>query len=171
MACRGTSRNCRGRWSFSRVTTVARKALGDCKIIHQMMETETDANRLRALWIGGLALLRTVGHVLQKVDGKDEQIAVSLARIWPQRRKDSIFRDFIENSRNRAIKEYEFDIYDLSTVLVVTENERGSQVPSLFNDCEFMPLLDGFGAGNDARDVYDAAIRWWNDVLGEVERK
>ena len=147
----------------------ARKVLGDCKIILEMMEKESNADRLRVLWIGSLALLRMVGHVLYKVDAEDPIISARLDHCWPKFKSHPIFDKFINDSRNRALKEYSLDLYDESTVVVVSTDENGRELPKLFNNCMFMPLLDGFMAGEDGRDVYRGAIDWWDSVLTEVE--
>jgi hypothetical protein len=110
-----------------------------------------------------------VGHVLAKVDAKDGAVSDRLGNLWPQLKTEPIFRDFIDASRNRAVKEYELDLYDASSVVVVSVNEQGREFPSLLNQCTFMPLLDGYKAGEDARDVFREAIMWWEQVLRQIE--
>ena len=50
------------------MTAAARKVLADCEVALEMLEEEEDEQRWRVLWAGAMALLRAVGHVLQKVD-------------------------------------------------------------------------------------------------------
>ncbi|WP_156478836.1 hypothetical protein [Alcanivorax sp. NBRC 102028] len=48
----------------------AEKVLADCKKAVELMEAEENPDSFRVLWVACLALLRSVGHVLKKVDGK-----------------------------------------------------------------------------------------------------
>lgn len=52
------------------MTAAARRVLADCEAAVEMLENEHDEQRWRVLWIGAMALLRVVGHVLRKVDGE-----------------------------------------------------------------------------------------------------
>lgn len=36
---------------------------------------------------------------------------------------------------------------------------------------EGQPMVDGYGAGEDARDRYLEAIKWWEHQLTEIERQ
>ena len=54
------------------MTATARKVLADCKKAHDLLEAESDTARFRLLWVSGVALLRSVGHVLQKVDSRHD---------------------------------------------------------------------------------------------------
>ena len=56
----------------------ARKVLFDCRRAHELLELERNEEMFRALWVAGIALARTVGHVLDKVDAKQNE---RLARI------------------------------------------------------------------------------------------
>lgn len=53
------------------MTEAARKVLEDCKAALDMLDEEGDEQRWRVLWAGAMALVRAVGHVLQKIDGED----------------------------------------------------------------------------------------------------
>ena len=61
------------------MTTAARRVLDDCKFILAKLEDEKDDQQWRIHWVAVVTLLRAVGHVLTKVDGKRE--AVRLASI------------------------------------------------------------------------------------------
>src|SRR3546814_11658982 len=103
------------------------------------------------------------------MDAQDPEIRIRLDRMWPTRKQEPIFAQFIEQSRNKALKEYEVDLYDLSDVVIVVTDESGREVPHLLNECMFMPLMDGFMAGEDGREVFRESIAWWSDVLTELE--
>ena len=48
----------------------ARRVLSDCKYALDMLQVESRPASFRVLWVAGIALVRAVGHVLQKVDGE-----------------------------------------------------------------------------------------------------
>ena len=50
------------------MTVAARRVLADCEVVLEMLDAEREEQRWRVLWVGALALLRAVGHVLRKVD-------------------------------------------------------------------------------------------------------
>ena len=65
----------------------------------------------RLYWVAGIALLRTVGHVLAKVDAKtSETHAQAIQNLWKGFRSDRedslIFCEFIEKERNNLLKTY-----------------------------------------------------------------
>ena len=51
------------------MTARARIVLEDCRLALQLLEEETDLRRWRLHWVAAVALVRAVGHVLEKVDG------------------------------------------------------------------------------------------------------
>ena len=110
-----------------------------------------------------------VGHVLLKVDAKDETLNAKLKELWITKKREPIFADFIENSRNRALKEYEIDLYDRSDVVIVVKDRTGRDRPQLLNECMYMPLMGDFMTGEDGRDVFRLAITWWSGLLDELE--
>ena len=134
-----------------------------------MMEVETDLRRLRVLWIGSLAMLRMVGHVLDKVDGKDPAVRAAINSRWPTLKREPIFEHFINSRRDLALKEGEIDLFDQSSINVMMESPAGSKRLATIEDCLFMPLQHGFRAGEDGRDVFRDALDWWDAVLEELE--
>ena len=89
------------------MTAAARWVLDDCKAALEMLEEERGEQRWRVLWIGAVALLRAVGHVLQKVDGKnpDQRDVIDAAyRSWTSgQSRHAVFREFIEEERNNML--------------------------------------------------------------------
>jgi hypothetical protein len=62
-------------------------------------------------WIAGIALLRSTGHVLYKVDSKSTERHRRIIReIWAEwqsdRKKHWVFWEFIEKDRNNILKEF-----------------------------------------------------------------
>lgn len=53
-----------------------------------------------------LAMLRSVGHVLAKVDADTPARKKWLDESWSRWKREPIFRDFIELERNRLLKEF-----------------------------------------------------------------
>lgn len=164
------------------MTRVARQVFTDCKIALEMLEAEQDLTRWRVHWAGALALLRAIGHVLRKVDGADSkvgrQVEIAFSRWKSQRAENAIFWEFIDQERNNILKEYQFNLHpldhvDVAVIMTVQQPETGAmlQVPNVFPIGEniYRPVLDGYGEGNDARDVYQEALDWWDAELGAIE--
>lgn len=146
----------------------AYRVLADCKRAHELLELETRDDMFRLLWVAGIALARAVGHVLDKVDANNDARLARIVRAkfisWKQdKQTNRIFWDFIDDERNRVLKEYSrgflaapINIFAAGEVFELNEN--------LFN-----PLSDGAFAGEDCRDVLEQAIEWWEQQLTEIE--
>ena len=121
-------------------------------------------------YIAIIALLRSVGHVFEKVDCMDDgKRAWSKAR-WLQWKLEPIFHEFIEPTRNALLKEFQGGLQlrseAFSPVAVVVD-------PS-------MPGGVSHVAGFDAREMRDfmnrpvlpnlhAAVAFWDRCLKEAE--
>jgi hypothetical protein len=165
------------------MTLHARQALADSRLALAMLEEETDLSRWRVYWVAALALIRAVGHVLDKVDGRDPEVSAAAHAAYKKWKSEApeheIFREFIERERNSILKEYEFNIHpgDQVHVAVMATLRRVSDgapvnTAGIFpiGDNIYRPLLDGFREGDDARDVLTEAIAWWERELGAIER-
>jgi hypothetical protein len=164
------------------MTDRARLVLDDCKLVLELLENETDLRRWRIHWVAAVALIRAVGHVLDKVDGNAPAVkaaARSAYKRWTSTApEDEIFREFIERERNTILKEYEFNLHPNQEVEVVvpvnlrrvadSEIIRGGAVFPLSENV-YRPLLEGFRQGDDARDVLSDAIEWWDGELAAIE--
>ena len=164
------------------MTAAARRVLGDCEAALSMLDDEEDERRWRVLWAGAMALLRTVGHVLRNVDGADSEVRSAVDAAWARwkgdRSKNAVFWEFIQKERNNILKEYRFSVLDSAEVglgLVVTRGDQDSgsvvshETPVALGENLFRPLMDGFGMGEDARDVYGEALQWWDTELAGIE--
>ena len=161
------------------MTAAARQVLDDCKAALEMLEEERDEQRWRVLWIGAMALLRAVGHVLQKVDGEnsDQREVISAAyRSWTSgQSRHAVFREFIEEERNNVLKEYQLNVVDSAEVHVAVaagDPDAGyvaDEAPVGLDENLFRPVTGGFGEGEDARDVYREALEWWDVELSRLE--
>lgn len=146
----------------------ARRVLADCKHALDLLQAESRPDTFRVLWVAGIALVRAVGHVLQKVDGEQSPAvkkAVGLAyAAWKaDTTGNSIFWEFIEEERNRILKQYEVGFF-AGPVDVLA----GGEVHSL-DDHLFSPITDGAFAGEDCRDVLELALEWWERQLTMIE--
>lgn len=164
------------------MTTAAREVLDDCRLALAMLEEETDLARWRVQWAAAVALLRAVGHVLDKVDGRDatvRRLANEAYKRWKGDAPDhEIFREFIEPERNTVLKEYRFrhhplEEVGLATVLEQRDPVTGETIQSAeifhLSDNIYRPFQEGWRQGDDARDVLSDAIDWWETELSAID--
>lgn len=149
---------------------VARQVLNDCIRAHNQLDAEeTDPDEWRVKWIGALALLRMVGSVLHKVDGKRADVSAIQKLMYSEWKSDApehiIFRDFVLRHRNLALKEYEVFVWEGPDISLTTSNGEVFALPSDL----FRPLTEGYGQGEDARDIYLQAVTWWDRQLSIIE--
>lgn len=151
-------------------------ALEDCEAALELLELEEDEQTFRILWTAAVALLRTTGHVLEKVDGKRDDSLGEISRNYYRRwRKDegedAIFFNFIEHERNSLLKEYEIGFQQGSVRLVpavdgLVSLDDGYGAGS---DNLFRPLAGGAYEGEDARDTLRVALDWMRSQLAAIE--
>lgn len=165
------------------MTAKARLVLEDCRLALQLLEDETDLRKWRLHWVAAIALIRAVGHVLDKVDGRSPAIRVASRAAYKRWTGDApeheVFREFIEKERNTILKEYDFNLHPGEEVHVA--------IPATFRRVSdgmiveaatvfpldqniYRPLMDGFREGEDARDVLSEAVEWWETELTAIER-
>ena len=165
------------------MTTAAREVLSDCRLALEMLQMESDPDRWRVLWAGAVALIRAIGHVLLNVDQpSDPRVAKAgdaAHRHWKSGDpKHAIYRDFIQEERNNILKEYRSKVHPLENVDVVVrltlqnpktgEIEYVEDIQSLDENL-FRPLVEGYGEGEDARDIYQEALDWWDQELTRID--
>ena len=155
------------------MTGAARRVLADCEAVLAMLEDERDEQRWRVLWVGALALLRAVGHVLWNVDGRIPQAREAIKAAYGSWKAEQpehlVFREFIERQRNNILKMYRMNVLDSPEVPVVVRDSDGGYITDVLAENLFRPVEEGFGAGEDARDVYREAIRWWKAELSRLD--
>jgi len=163
------------------MTWKATEVLEDCRVALNMLEAEQDLQRWRIVWAGAVALIRAVGHVLDKVDGKDrfvKQVAGDFFKRWKCNPEHEIFREFIERERNNVLKEYRSDVHPLDGVqvairlpIIPLNGGEPKIIGQVFNLDEnvYRPLLDGPWEGDDCRDVLKEAIDWWSAQLNAID--
>lgn len=156
-------------------TLKAREAWHDAKIVANLCENVQSFVLLRIYWLAFISTIRAVGHILEKRDSyESKEISDMTKELWEKwkiyKDENKIFWKFIREHRNRTLKEYDFDYYeDIDEInLLVKESDRIEvhQI-STFMYC---PLLSGFYAGEDIRDVMIEALEWWDKQLNDIEK-
>lgn len=165
------------------MTHAARQVLDDVRLALDMLQDETDADRWRVHWAGGVALLRAVGHVLLNVDQAADEKLAKIANAAHRRWKSddpthAVYREFILKERNNILKEYRSKVHPLETVPVAVRltlmNSQTGKISYLDQAADmdeqlFRPLVEGYGEGEDARDVFEEAVDWWDCELSAIE--
>jgi hypothetical protein len=165
------------------MTRAAREVLSDCRLALEMLQRETDSDRWRVHWAGGVALLRVVGHVLLNVDQptNDDLAAIATVahRAWKSADPEhAVYREFVLEERNNILKEYRSKVHPLAAVPVVVRltlmHPETGEISYLdqsadFDENLFRPMVEGYGEGEDARDVFQEAIDWWERELSAIE--
>ena len=110
----------------------------------------------RIYWIAGVAMLRTIGHVLHNVNSeKSPQHRKMIESMWAEWKanKDEhwIFFDFIEKERNNILK-----LFSFGATLPVSEDDR---------------TLAYGNTDLDAAQLFREAVYWWRTQLRELERR
>jgi hypothetical protein len=150
----------------------AEAVLKDCEFALACMEAEDDRRKFRVFWLAALAGLRSVGHVLSKVDGAREprirKAADSAFARWKADRKQhQIFWEFIEDERNALLKEARRGVLAIPYSLMIGKVTHKADFEI------YAPMVDGPYGGEDCRDVLRLAINWWKrelkDIKGEAE--
>ncbi len=139
----------------------ARSVLRDCHRSARELLSSTCSTTWRLRWVTTIVLLRAVGHVLHKVDGKRsrylrEAINLEWNRIKSVPEHNLIFHSFIDNERNAIVKEYH-----VGTRLIRPIKD---DVPTDQN----LSVLVGDRVLSQQQAISEA-IRWWEKLLTEVE--
>jgi hypothetical protein len=122
-------------------------------ILFQLQNSDLDDDHpeWRIYWVAGLALLRTTGHVLDKIDaGISEQHRRIIDATWDSwkrsRLENAIFWDFIEQERNNLLKTYKFGVEIDDDGLLHKES------------------------GRDGGQLFREAVYWWRFQLEKIEK-
>ena len=146
----------------------ADRPLRDARWALERLEATDNAVEFRVLWAATAALLRSVGHVLDKVDGGRSPALRSAVDQWWQgvkrdRAQHAIFWLFIEEERNHVLKEYELG-YVEGEVTLAADGETFTLDSPIYK-----PLSNPDFNFEDARDVASDALAWWEVQLRSVE--
>lgn len=158
-------------------TAHARDVLQDCRVALALLEDEPRESEWRVHWIAAVTLLRSVGHVLSKVDGgispKVRATADSLFAEWKGSAPEhEIFREFIEDERNNILKEYSFAVSEGPVELGLVFGDVGGPVATevvTIRENVYRPMSHGFYEGEDGRTLIEMAIDWWERQLTAID--
>jgi hypothetical protein len=121
-------------------------------------------------YVAIIALLRSVGHVFEKVDCKEpERRAWSKAQ-WPIWRQEKIFEDFIEPTRNALLKEFQGGLqlrgeaFESPAVVVDPSMPEGVGLLAAFNARAARDLH-----GRPVLPQLHAAVAFWDRCLNQAE--
>jgi hypothetical protein len=140
------------------------------------------------VWAGTIALLRAVGHVLEKEDAEGDPRLKNAQDAWWSRLKATkpdphIFWEFIEHDRNQLLKEAELTVRrlfqaSLQDGTLFADNLDGQQLPQQLaprappptSICTYQ-MKSGRFEKQDPRDLVRDAIVWWEKQLDDIEQK
>jgi hypothetical protein len=150
------------------VTAHARLVLADCEMALGDVEAGTATEVWRTRWVGLVALLRVVGHVLNNVDAEVSREATEAIRSAWMRLHDSkpepwIFWSFIEDERNNVLK-----LYQLAPRKNITLRPGAVGQPSGPTTHELF-FTGGSYRGRPPLDVCRDAIAFWRAYVDEID--
>ncbi|EOV9244931.1 hypothetical protein ACN5YO_004506 [Vibrio parahaemolyticus] len=161
----------------------SREAFDDCLFARDEFTKAIlsgEHQKARILWFSCLTLLRSIGHVLHKVDSKKysdvfrKQLDESYKH-WKE--NEPIFRDFIEKERNEILKEYSFSLEVEETIKrkqIVTKNGRalvtgkGSKLVAKVSLTSLVKSK-GYLSGDTPLSALNEALDWWDNQLKKFE--
>ena len=147
------------------MTKVARDVLADCREAHNELVNGLSGSLWRRRYFACVALLRTVGHVLHKVDSEVYSKHGSAIKDWWQNKKDTkpepaIYWSFVEEERNLFLKTY--GPVAAQNMTVYPGGDRESEISYVMKDGPFK--------GVDPRNLILDAIEWWEQELDTIDR-
>lgn len=148
----------------------ARKVWIDLKNLLELLDAEDDPEKFKFLWVAAVAICRTVGTSLDKVDKKtysdhERSIESQWSLIKKDKQSNQIFHEFIKFERDNMLKEY-IDGTAWGPWLVFDDEKEVGELGSGL----YCPIQDGSYAGEDCRDVMRHALQWWDEKLIEIEQ-
>ena len=139
-----------------------------------------DYQQAKILWFSCVTLLRTVGHVLHKVDSMNFSVNLqnelkNQFKNWKS--SESIFNDFIDKERNLILKEYDVSVEVKESEgfsnLVLSDGSNlilsdGSQL-TVKTTLKSLVKAKGHCEGETPLSILDEAIQWWDSHLADFE--
>lgn len=130
----------------------------DCVAIlfeFQNSDVDEEHTEWRIYWVAGIALLRTIGHVLAKADTlTSPKHKAEIEALWARWKSDleanSVFWNFIEKERNNLLKTYSFGAE-------LAKDDEGYFVK--------------YKGGEDAFQLFREAVYWWRHQLMALEER
>lgn len=164
------------------MTKNARVVLQDCKFAVVKHTNDLVGEDFRISWISVVTLLRAIGHVLEKVDAKQSPaMKQAVYQKWGELQQSKpepyIFWDFIEEERNRLLKNYEHGITRRMTLpslqhgirlSVDMANTRGGTCWAPNAEIESY-ISSGRFEGMSEQKIAWIAYEWWETYLDEID--
>lgn len=161
----------------------SREVFNDCVLAKEDFVKAVDAKnypQAKILWFSCVTLLRTIGHVLHKVDAPNidvilqEELAAQF-KFWKS--SEPIFRDFIEKERNNILKEYDVcvEVADIKEAVNLITSDGCQFVTSdgyslqVTNTIEAFVKANGFCEGESPITTLNSALSWWDIKLKTFE--
>jgi len=153
---------------------VARAQLSFVRDLIARFESEDSIMRpvvdYQSQYVAIIALLRSVGHVFEKVDCRDPERSEWSKAQWPIWRREKIFGEFIEPTRNALLKEFQGGLELRGEVFGSYAVVVDPSMP------EWVVRLAAFNAAA-ARDLrgspvvpqLHAAVAFWDRCLSQAE--
>lgn len=164
------------------MTEHARVVLQDCKHAIEKHTQDLQAEDFRISWISIVTLLRAIGHVLDKVDANQSPaMRKAIDEKYKELKKNEpeprIFWSFIEEERNRFLKEYKHGVVrtiNLKTknpnlyVSLDLANSRGGKIIGL-RKYDKSYISSGEFKGKNELEIAWFAYDWWKKYLDEID--
>lgn len=162
------------------MTRQARLVLRDCEAALDDLRVGASGLRWTTRWVAAVALLRAVGHVLDKVDAQTagpigDAVRYEYAALKATKPDPAIFWEFIERERNNILKVYQFAAKQnvtLRPATVCVDRKTGEARSDASGSTEYQHVMSsGPFAGRDPRDLVGEAIGWWRQYLDRVDMR
>jgi hypothetical protein len=165
------------------MTKAARLVLDDCRYALAHHSEDLQGEAFRVSWVRIVALLRAVGHILEKVDARcDPLLAQIIDSEWKKLKatkpEPRILWEFIEQERNNVIKLYEIGVDrgiringpqmqgHQTTIEIDLVKIRGGRFES---QPAFSHIRSGTFVGRPEKEVAQEAIDWWERYLDNID--
>jgi hypothetical protein len=151
---------------------MARMVLEDCRYALTELRNDPQGPAWRVRWFGTLAMLRTVGYVLDKEDAKScPEMREAIDASWKKLRRKAIFRQFIKLDRDAIVHQYD---HRAGQGVIITPgfaeyNRIGQTITTGGPTTYTYKIHGGPFDGQDPRDVVQKVIEWWDQEVTKIE--
>jgi hypothetical protein len=170
------------------IASAARNVLKRAEYMSTELRADPRGDAWEAKFSASIALLRSVGHVLDKTDGKrSAKLRAAIDQWWTpinagkRQKAPEIFWAFIDEERNLILKEGDvragqstmIELVGVSaTALVAGQTPPPPPPPPKPPKATHSYHMNhGPFAGRDPRDLIEEAIAWWRTQLDLIEEK
>ncbi len=160
----------------------ARQVFQDCTYARDSLETALADERIedaKIIWFAALAMLRSIGHVLRKVDAKElgEPFQLLLDQRFQAWKDDPMFYSFIERERNSILKEYDSSLEEETvrkeSLLELSDGSvlalSSGEALSVTTEVATLTKRRGESAGVSPDEALTLALEWWDRELKILE--